>query len=69
MTSPAFAASYRKTAEVYRRRAAETRKKATPIGAELADRIAARWEAQAVQMDMDADEIEAASRMVISDEA
>ena len=69
MTAAGFAPAYRKTAENYRRRAAEIRAKATPKGRELADRIAGRWETMAEHMDADADDIEAASRTGENDES
>lgn len=50
MSRPEFSAAYRRTAEVYRRRAAEVRAKASPKGRDLADAIARRWEATADRM-------------------
>jgi hypothetical protein len=62
MTAASFAFAYRRTAENYRRRAAEVRSKATPKGRALADKIAGRWEAMAKAMDDVADSMEAANR-------
>lgn len=50
MARAEFAAAYRRTADVYRRRAAEIRTKAQPKSRDLADGIARRWETMADQM-------------------
>ena len=58
MTSSAFAEGYRRTARVYRKRAAELRQKALPHGETLADLAASQWEAMAEKMDRQALELE-----------
>lgn len=63
MTAPCFARGYRRTAEYWRKAAANLKAKASPKGKELADAMAAKWEERAYQFDADADDIENASRM------
>lgn len=62
MTAAGFAPGLRRTAQVYRRRAAEVRANATPKSRALAETIAGRWETMAAEMDAQADDIEAANR-------
>lgn len=53
-----FAEGYRKTARIYRKRAAEFRQKALPRGKTLAEIAASRWEAMADRMELEALELD-----------
>jgi DNA-directed RNA polymerase specialized sigma subunit len=68
MTDPCFARGYRRTAEYWRKAAAKLKAEATPRSMPLAEKMAAKWEERAYQFDMDADDIENASRIGEPDE-